>query len=36
VEVWRALAVVTESGELGAGHFRAWKRAQHSTPQHST
>jgi phosphoethanolamine N-methyltransferase len=25
VDVWRALAVVTESGELGAGHFRAWK-----------
>jgi ubiquinone/menaquinone biosynthesis C-methylase UbiE len=25
VEVWRALAVVTETGELGAGHFRAWR-----------
>lgn len=25
IDVWRALAVVTSSGELGAGHFRAWK-----------
>lgn len=24
LEVWRALCVVTESGELGAGHFRAF------------
>jgi phosphoethanolamine N-methyltransferase len=31
VEVWRALAVVTESGELGAGHFRARKPV--STPR---
>lgn len=25
IDVWRALCVVTESGELGAGHFRAVK-----------
>jgi phosphoethanolamine N-methyltransferase len=26
IDVWRALCVVTASGELGAGHFRAVKR----------